>query len=225
MTTTSEGLTQDFQKELIQLTDDLNYAALNIKGIRAEVLKITKGDGKLLLKLIAGLTTLGAKFSKRAAKASNTEAARQFVTTLSTLQVAETKSGPISLTGPRVLMAHAYLTLRVREMLFANGRLTVPGVKTDSPAPLCEPALSSLSDEFPLMQDFLQQFAMVLNDDAIKRNLANKRPDDMAAVQAMEQIRLVAVENHKRDPLYEGRHSDFAKLNIAGLVAAYGYKI
>jgi hypothetical protein len=216
-----EGITQETIDSLSRLASDLQYAAMNIVGIRAEVKRVTKGNSKDLLQLLVGLTTLGSKFTRRAAKASNPEVARGFVTKLSTLQITETRATPVTLTGPRVLMAHAPLVLRLRKMLRDERKLSSPGVPTETPVELCEPALASLSDEYPEMKDFLEQFAMVLNDDAIKNNKPNKKANDQLAVDAMHQIRRIAVDNHKMDPLYAG--VDLRALTIGQWLGVYGY--
>lgn len=216
-----QGITAADIQTLSQLAADLSYASLNLTAIRNQVKVVTGGSATQLLKTLVGLTILGSKFTKRAQKASNPDAARSFVTGMSSLQITETRSSPLSLTGPRVLMAHAPLVLRLRELLSSEGKLGPPGVMCATPAVLCEPSLASMSGLYPEMVEFLEEFAVVLNDDAVRKNKPNKKDGDQAAVDAMHAIRLIAVANHNMDPLY--KDIDVKAATIGQLLELYKY--
>jgi hypothetical protein len=199
----------------------LVFSGLEITKLREEALRSMGPSRSKALRTFGGIIALGPKFSKRAERAVDVEKARAFVHVLNGLYIMESRTTQTSLTVPRIIMCFAPIFYRLRQAYAERDVVFRTNVSSTTPPWKCEAALSCLSDWDREMIPFLEAFAVVLNQDAKRKNKTNKKESDMEAVAYMHNLRALAVHGFVSDPLYQG--VDVMQMTLKQLLVLHGF--
>jgi hypothetical protein len=179
----------------------LQYNGLNNAEIQLEVVRKTGGSRSRLAELLTICIMTGNNYSKRldARRVMDSAVGDRAKAVLTGYDVMQRRQGPTTLTPARIMAAFSPVVLCMRREMNRRKVLPETNIQSRTGKVFCDLALAPMSEEIPIIKDFLESFAKVLLAARKRVDKDNKETEEQA-VARMHEFRAIAVNSYNTDP-------------------------
>jgi len=207
----------------VELMDQLSYDGFNAAVIRESISSACEGKRTLIMKVLITYIECGNKFINRLKSVTDLTAGKDITKLLRTLGITDTITGKATLTLARIAQSMPLAIIRLRSMMLANGKLPSVSVACKAKPVFCDLALSSMSNSYPEIVDYLEKMSVELNKFAKKEKLPNAVETDAEAIANMHKFRGLATQNLPNDPVVRKYGDNATQTPMAAVLFTYGF--